>query len=380
MRKVLACFLIAFSFILAFSANFSLTNLSFCEEELNEFVENSANRTAGSEGEKESANFIQTKLEELNIQPLYESYQQTFDYNNSTSQNVLGLIDNAAEKYVVIGAHYDNVHRLGESEGVNDNASGVITSLNLASYFSNSALNFNIIFAYFGAEEVGLVGSQYFLNNLDENILDNIILYINLDSIGAGDYLYYYTYDAPTSYGNFIDNFASDYSITKLGSKRLFSNRTTQGINYNHIGLNSDNANFIRRGINSLTFFAGNLDVARLGFHETQDHNKIMHNTDSIETNVEVFGERFYINMATVNNFVTDLMLSESFASEMSVREINPTLLTDWFLKIIAIIFVAVLALGTFLFFKFKGKKQNPNRQLKRSKISVKEQKEIAEN
>ena len=147
MRKVLACFLIAFSFILAFSANFSLTNLSFCEEELNEFVENSANRTAGSEGEKESANFIQTKLEEINIQPLYESYQQTFDYNDSTSQNVLGLIDNAAEKYVVIGAHYDNVHRLGESEGVNDNASGVITSLNLASYFSNSALNFNIIFA-----------------------------------------------------------------------------------------------------------------------------------------------------------------------------------------------------------------------------------------
>lgn len=360
MRKVLACFLIAFSFILAFSANFSLTNLSFCEEELNEFVENSANRTAGSEGEKESANFIQTKLEELNIQPLYESYQQTFDYNNSTSQNVLGLIDNAAEKYVVIGAHYDNVHRLGESDGVNDNASGVITSLNLASYFSNSALDFNIIFAYFGAEEVGLVGSQYFLNNLDENILDNIILYINLDSIGAGDYLYYYTYDAPTTYGNFIDDFAENQAITKLGNKRLYSNRTTFGIDYNHIGLNSDNAVFIKRGINSINFFAGNLDVARLGFHETEGHDKIMHVSDSLQTNEEIFGEKFYINMASVNNFVTELLLSENFVESMPLREINPMLLSDWFLKIIAIIFVAVLALGTFLFFKFKGKKQEP--------------------
>lgn len=380
MKKIIAVFLVVFACILTISGSLGFTALSFCEEEINSFVTENGNRTAGSDGEKQSANYIEERLTALNIAPLYESYQQSFEYNDLTSQNVLGLVDNGSTSYVVIGAHYDNIYKLDESVGANDNASGVVTSLNIASNFASKNLDYNIIFAYFGAEEVGLVGSEYFLNNLDENILNNIILYINLDSIGAGDYLYYYTYDAPTSYGNFIDNYASDYSITKLGSKRLFSNRTTQGINYNHIGLNSDNANFIRHGINSLTFFAGNLDVARLGFHETQDHNKIMHNTDSIETNVEVFGERFYINMATVNNFVTDLMLSESFASEMLVREINPTLLTDWFLKIIAIIFVALLALGTFLFFKFKGKKQNPNRQLKRSKISVKEQKEIAEN
>lgn len=64
--------------------------------------------------------------------------------------------------------------------------------------------------------------------------------------------------------------------------------------------------------------------------------------------------------MASVNNFVTELLLSENFVESMPLREINPMLLSDWFLKIIAIIFVAVLALGTFLFFKFKGKKQEP--------------------
>lgn len=357
MKRILSLVLLIFAMVLCFSASFSISSLSFCEDELISFIENSGIRTAGSEGEKQSANYIRKKLEELNISPLYEEYQQSFEYNDSTSQNVLGIVDNGSDKYVVIGAHYDNIYKLDQSEGVNDNASGVITSLNLAGNFATKNLDFNIIFAYFGAEEVGLVGSEYFLNNLTNEILDNIILYINLDSIGAGDNLYYYHYDAPTTYGTFVDSFAENYAITKLGTKRLYSNRNSLGINYNHIGLNSDNANFIKRGINSLTFFAGNLDVARLGFHETENKDTIMHNTDSLETNIEVFGEKFYLNMASVNNFVTDLLLSENFSENMSVREINPILLTDWFLKVLAIIFVILLALGTFIFFKVKNKK-----------------------
>lgn len=371
MKKIIAVFLVVFACILTISGSLSFTALSFCEEEINSFVTENGNRTAGSDGEKQSANYIEERLTALNIAPLYESYQQSFEYNDLTSQNVLGLVDNGSTSYVVIGAHYDNIYKLDESVGANDNASGVVTSLNIASNFASKNLDYNIIFAYFGAEEVGLVGSEYFLNNLDENILNNIILYINLDSIGAGDYLYYYTYDAPTTYGNFIDDFAENQAITKLGNKRLYSNRTTFGINYNHIGLNSDNAVFIKRGINSINFFAGNLDVARLGFHETEGHDKIMHVSDSLQTNEEIFGEKFYINMASVNNFVTELLLSENFVESMPLREINPMLLSDWFLKIIAIIFVAVLALGTFLFFKFKGKKQEPQAVAKKEVEAV---------
>ncbi len=357
MKKIILFFIVGLTIFINLSGNLSFSKLSFCEEELTTFVDSNSNRTAGSEGEKQTANYLEEKLKELSISPLLENYQQSFEYNKTSSQNVIGYVDNNAENYVVIGAHYDNVYKLDVSSGTNDNASGVVTSLNLASTLKNSNLNFNIIFAYFGAEEIGLAGSNYFLDNLKSDILDNIILYINLDSIGAGDYLYYYHYDAPTQYGNYIDNFANDYMITKLGTKRLYSNRNTLGINYNHIGLNSDNASFIKRGINSLNFFAGNLDVARLGFHETENNDTIMHNTDSLETNTEVFGERFYINMANVNNFVTDLLLSNDFADAMKVREINPILLTDWFLKVIAIIFVALLALGTVIFFKLKKSK-----------------------
>ena len=96
-----------------------------------------------------------------------------------------------------------------------------------------------------------------------------------------------------------------------------------------------------------------------------------MHVSDSLQTNEEIFGEKFYINMASVSNFVTELLLSENFVESMPLREINPMLLSDWFLKIIAIIFVAVLALGTFLFFKFKGKKQEPQAVAKKEVEAV---------
>ncbi len=334
------------------------TIISFCKEEVQNFNQTYKDRTAGSVGENSTANYIMEKLEEFNINPFFDNYIQKFKVNNQSSQNVIGFVDNNSPYYVIIGAHYDNVFVENKSFGINDNASGVLTNLNLTSLLRDANLNYNIIFAFFGAEEIGLKGSEYFLNSLQKKILDNIILYINLDSIGAGDNLYYYHYDLKTIYGNYIDNFAKNFEITKLGKDKLYSNTSAFGINYNHIGLNSDNASFLKKGINSLTFFAGNLSATGFGFFETEGQDKIMHNSDNIQTIEEVFGEKFYSNMENVNNFVYNLMISKDFVSNMLEREINPTLLSLWFLKLIGILLIICLALITFFLYICKKKRK----------------------
>ena len=70
--------------------------------------------------------------------------------------------------------------------GANDNASGVSLLLNLASYYSKKTPKYNLVFICFGAEEVGLLGSKYFVNNPLIN-LDDVKLLVNLDIVGTGE-------------------------------------------------------------------------------------------------------------------------------------------------------------------------------------------------
>ena len=236
------------------------------------------------------------------------------------------------------------------NSGYNDNLSGMKCNLSLTSKLTN--LPFNVIFAFWGAEEVGLKGSSYFIEKLDKNVKDNILLYINLDSIGAGDYLYYYHNDFNTSYGNAIDKVLSNEQINKLGSKRLYTNKTFNGINYCHIGLQSDNASFLSAGINSLNFFAGNLNAKGFGFFETNGINKLMHNTDNKQQIENIFGEKYNTNIQTVENLVVKVLNSSDVLNFKP--EINTLVFKDWFLKLIGGALVVVLVFGTVIYFKIK--------------------------
>ena len=110
--------------------------------------------------------------------------------------NVVGFLDNKAEKTIVIGAHYDH---LGMNEhnnstlmnskgqihnGADDNASGVSAVMELARMFSQNKTKekVNYIFALFAGEEDGLMGSKFMAENLPKN--QKIKTMINLDMIG----------------------------------------------------------------------------------------------------------------------------------------------------------------------------------------------------
>ena len=109
------------------------------------------------------------------------------------SRNVVGYVQGSEQpdSFIVYTAHYDHLGRMGKDvyfPGANDNASGVAMMLNLAKHYSDPQHRpkYSIAFIAFGAEEVGLIGSMYFV--LHPLIpLHRIHFLVNMDILGTGD-------------------------------------------------------------------------------------------------------------------------------------------------------------------------------------------------
>ena len=104
------------------------------------------------------------------------------------THNVIGSISGLKKKSIIISAHYDHLGMMGKAifPGANDNASGVAMLLSLANYFSDKSPKYNLVFIAFGAEEVGILGSKYYVEN-PLFPLDDIKFVLNLDIMGTGD-------------------------------------------------------------------------------------------------------------------------------------------------------------------------------------------------
>jgi len=141
----------------------------------------------------------------------------------SPTYNIIGYVEGTDEKlkdeYIVIGAHYDHLGYGGPTSrykgmkeqihnGADDNASGVVGLIELASYFANNPTKRSIVFASFSAEEMGLLGSSYFVKNSPME-LNKIITMINLDMIGRfKNELTIFGYNTGSSFEKYIDSFA----------------------------------------------------------------------------------------------------------------------------------------------------------------------------
>ena len=104
--------------------------------------------------------------------------------------NVVGLIKGKTDKSIVITGHFDHLGiRNGKIyNGADDDASGTVALFAIAKYFKNKSPKHNLIFAAVDAEEVGMHGSAYFVENF-ENAKENIVLNINMDMIAHNDSL-----------------------------------------------------------------------------------------------------------------------------------------------------------------------------------------------
>jgi Tol biopolymer transport system component len=114
----------------------------------------------------------------------------------STSDNVLGWLpaEKPTEETIVIGAHYDHLGlgiegslapKWGEvHNGADDNASGTAGVMELARVFGARKGNKrNLLFVAFGGEELGVLGSSYFVKN-PVVPLNKIVAMLNMDMIG----------------------------------------------------------------------------------------------------------------------------------------------------------------------------------------------------
>ncbi|RLV54765.1 M28 family peptidase [Aeromicrobium phragmitis] len=109
--------------------------------------------------------------------------------------------DRRNDEVVVVGAHLDSVP---DGPGINDNGSGSAGILEIALQLSETKLDRKlerpVRFAWWGAEELGLLGAEHYVNSLSTDEVNSIYANLNFDMIGSSNYVRF-VYDGDGSAG-----------------------------------------------------------------------------------------------------------------------------------------------------------------------------------
>ena len=90
------------------------------------------------------------------------------------------------DRTLMVGAHLDSVD---EGPGINDNGSGTAAILETALAMSDLQLRNAVRFAFWGAEESGLIGSQRYVDSLTAKQRSAIQAYLNFDMVGSPNFV-----------------------------------------------------------------------------------------------------------------------------------------------------------------------------------------------
>jgi Zn-dependent M28 family amino/carboxypeptidase len=112
----------------------------------------------------------------------------TLSETRTTSNLIAETAGGRTDRVVVMGAHLDSVP---EGPGINDNGSGSAAILEIA--LQTAKLNIQPVnkvrFIWFGAEEAGLLGSEYYVSQLSTRQIKDIAVMLNFDMIGSPNYV-----------------------------------------------------------------------------------------------------------------------------------------------------------------------------------------------
>ncbi|MBB4905625.1 M28 family metallopeptidase [Actinophytocola algeriensis] len=150
---------------------------------------NGGNRAHGRPGYRASIDYVQGRLNAVG----YTTSLQQFTSGGLTGWNLIAEWPRGdANNVIMAGGHLDSVTA---GPGINDNGSGSAALLEVALTVASQNLNpaKRIRFGWWGAEERGLIGSTYYVNNLPSADRSRIKAYINFDMIGspnAGYFVY----------------------------------------------------------------------------------------------------------------------------------------------------------------------------------------------
>jgi hypothetical protein len=187
-----------------------------------------------------------------------------FEHPTRTAHNVVGFIDNKAENTVIIGAHLDH---LGYNEdkngldlnnnihnGADDNASGTAALIELAKSLAvvKAPKKNNYLIIHFSGEELGLLGSKYWLEH--PTYKGNFNYMINMDMVGRYDTVRKLT--------------IGGYGTSSKWAEILAKTPTTLLTHYDSAGTGpSDHASFYRKDMPVLFMFTG----SHSDYHKASD-------------------------------------------------------------------------------------------------------------
>lgn len=150
-------------------------------------------RKTGTSGNKEAADYIITRFQEIGLNSYNNDYKHPFIFKNRKNEeingtNLIAWVKGESDDVIVISAHYDHVGiNNGQIfNGADDNASGVAVILSIASYFKIHKPKNTLIFIAFDAEEMGLKGAFAFMHD-PVVAKEKIKLNINLDMVSHND-------------------------------------------------------------------------------------------------------------------------------------------------------------------------------------------------
>ena len=111
------------------------------------------------------------------------------EVKQSTTFNILADTAGRADRTVVVGAHLDSV---AEGPGINDNGSGsaaiLETAIQMAEQDKDGPRN-RVRFAFWGAEESGLIGSTHYVSQLTKEEIKQHALNLNFDMVGSPNFV-----------------------------------------------------------------------------------------------------------------------------------------------------------------------------------------------
>ena len=122
--------------------------------------------------------------EGLQLHLLVDVVREKTETFNIVAETRRGNPDNV----VMVGAHLDSVF---EGGGIQDNGSGSAAILEMALQMRKAHPRNKVRFAWWGAEESGLVGSTYYVENLAAEEKQKIKVYLNFDMIASPNFAYF---------------------------------------------------------------------------------------------------------------------------------------------------------------------------------------------
>lgn len=201
--------------VTVFGVGYSIAQGEITEKELKEHIvfltsDKNLGRYPGGKINRKIVSYIVKDFKDSDIPPFKKSYKQAFTAKLRVKKgedpkkpvktwNVIGVIEGSdpvlKNEYVVLGAHYDHLGTGGGPSsksdtiaihyGADDNASGTSALLEIGEKLMANKLDLkrSVLLVAFGAEEQGLLGSRYFVEN-SVVPLSQIKLMINMDMVG----------------------------------------------------------------------------------------------------------------------------------------------------------------------------------------------------